>query len=191
MKSKIIILLLGVLLHLQVSAQSEGKRGMQLSVNLGINNYKSEVLDLSLLYKTRKNFTYSVGFGGFNTDKYGPGFLTAFLNFGKIWAIKNSRFFINAKTGPVYNAEFSLGNIFNFHYHLGTDSGSGASSGTTTPPPKEKKYFPIGLQSSVSGSYQVFKFAQIELGVNSNLNSQKSFAGIFLGVKFTWDWKNK
>jgi len=39
-------------------------------------------------------------------------------------------------------------NIFDFTLDFGT--GGGTSSGTPRPPsPKEKKYFPVGLQSSV------------------------------------------
>ena len=174
-----------IFLCTQLSAQQKGKKEMQFAFTFGLNNYGSEVFDLSALYKTKNNFTYGVGVGGFNTDNYGPTFFTAFFNVGKIWAIKNSRFFINAETGPVYNAEFDLGNLFDFHFEFGT-GGGGTSSGTSpTTPPKEKKYFPVGLQSSVSVSYQVVKHFQAELGINSNLNAQKSFVGIFLGVKLT------
>lgn len=143
-------LLPAVFLHAQLSAQQKGKKEMQFVFTFGINNYGSEALDLSALYKTKNNFTYSAGVGGFNTDDYGPTFFTAFFNVGKIWAIKDSRFFINAKSGPVYNDEFVL-NIFDFN--LDFETGGGNSSGTPRPlPPKEKKYFPVGLQSSVSAS---------------------------------------
>ncbi len=179
------ILLPLAFLYTQVSAQEKGKKEMLFAFTFGINNYGSEVFDVSALYKTKNNFTYSVGVGGFNTDNAGPTFFTAFLNVGKIWAIKKSRFFINAKTGPVYNAEFDLGNTFDFHLDFGAGT-SGTSSGTPPPPPtKEKKFFPVGLQSSVSLSYQVVKHFQAELGINSNLNAQKGFAGVFLGVKLT------
>ena len=185
MKLKIMFLLPVIFLYAQVSAKQKDKKEMQFAFTFGINNYGSEAFDLSALCKTKSNFTYSAGVGTFNTDDYGPTFFTAFFNVGKIWAIKDSRFFINVKSGPVYNAEFDLGNLFDFHFDFGT-GGGGTSSGTSpTTPPKEKKYFPVGLQSSVSVSYQVVKHFQAELGINSNLNAQKSFVGIFLGVKLT------
>ena len=136
MKMKIMFLLPVIFLYAQVSAKQKDKKEMQFAFTFGINNYGSEAFDLSALCKTKSNFTYSAGVGTFNTDDYGPTFFTAFFNVGNIWAIKDSRFFINVKSGPVYNAEFDLGNLFDFHF----GAGGGASSGTPPPPsPKEKK----------------------------------------------------
>ena len=177
----IIILFISTLLHLQVPAQLKDKGELHLSLTFGVNTYKFPVGDFSLLYKSKNNFTYGAGVGAFNTSTYTGAyrpqysnnggvyftgydnqtrFFCVFLNFGKIWAIQKSKFFINTKTGPIYNIRFN-------------------------PTQVEGRRDSYGLQSSLSASYQIAKRIQLELGVNSNLNTRQSFAGIFLGVKLT------
>ena len=179
MKSIIIILFISTLLHLQVSAQLKDKGELHMSLTFGVNTYKSPVGDFSILYKSKNNFTYGVGGGQFNTSTYTGAYRPeytngsfyggndnhtrygcVFLNFGKIWAIQKSKFFINTKTGPIYNIRFNPTHV-------------------------EGRRDSYGLLSSLSASYQIAKPIQLEIGVNSNLNTRQSFSGIFFGVKFT------
>ena len=79
----------------------------------------------------------------------------------------------------MYNAEFDLGNLFDFHF--GAVGRSFVRHSTITKRKKNSRW----IAKQCFGKLPGVKHFQAELGINSNLNAQKSFTGIFFGVKLT------
>jgi hypothetical protein len=146
----------------------------------GFTQEKLFNLDMSVLYKTKRNTTFSTGFDFYSSrpkpdptlPHYNPNpstnlYLALYFNIGKVIPTKNPRLFFHLQTGPSYTALFDDGGSDVYSFSLNT-----------------KGYLPIGLHSSAAVVYQPFKFMQVEAGINSNIAAVKSYGGLYLGIRF-------
>ena len=178
-----------LLLLVSVNTFSQRPHTLHFTAKGGITQARLFNLDMSAVYKTKKNFTFSSGFDFYaDHPKSGPAvypyynfvstsaenYMAMYFNIGKVIPTKNPGLFFHLQTGPSYTALWDVGLFDDYGFSLST-----------------KGRFPIGLHSSGSVVYQPFKFMQIEAGINSNISAVKSYGGIYLGIRFGGGRKQK
>lgn len=172
---------LSVFLFLSLQSFCQRPYTLHFSAKGGVTQAGLFNLDLSAVYKTKRNITFATGFDFYGDHpKSGPpvypyynsvstsveNYLAMYFCVGKIIPTKNPKLFFHLQTGPSYTSLWDSGSS-DYGFSLNT-----------------KGYLPIGLHSSASVVYQLFKFMHIETGINSNIASVKSYGGLYLGIKF-------
>lgn len=171
-------LLLSLLLVVSTNAFAQRPYTLHYVAKGGITQEKLLNIDMSVMYKTKKNTTFSTGFDFYSSrpkpnpslTHYNPNpstnlYLAMYINIGKVIATKNPKLFFHLQTGP----SFTCLPAYNDNYSLSLNN---------------KGLFPLGLHNSASAVYQLFKFMQIEAGINSNISAVKSYGGLYVGIRF-------
>lgn len=175
---KKIKILLPAFMFLSLQSFCQRPYTLHFSAKGGVTQSKLFNLDMSVLYKTKKNITFSTGFDfygsrakpnlslhGYDPNPSDDTYLALYFNMGKVITTKNPNLFFHLQTGPSYTSLYEPGDYFGF----------GLS---------HKGLLPLGLHSSASVVYQPFKFMQVEAGINSNVSEVKSYGALFFGIRF-------
>ena len=169
-----------ILLFASVNGFSQRPYTLHFVAKGGVTQAKLFNLDMSVLYKTKKNTTFSTGFDFYSSrpkadpslPHYNPNpstdlYLALYFNIGKVISTKNPNLFFHLQTGPSFTSRPEENDYYGLSISL-----------------NNKGLFPLGLHSSAAVVYQPFKFMQVEAGINSNISAVKSYGGLYLGIRF-------
>ena len=176
MNYKKIFLLL--FLIISINGFSQRPYTLHFAAKGGLTQEKLFNLDMSIVYKTKKNTTFSTGFDFYSSQPkpdpslphFDPNpstdlYLSMYFNIGKVITTKNPRLFFHLQTGPSYTTLFDPDDNYSFSLN-------------------NKGLLPLGLHSSAALVYKPFKFMQVEAGINSNIAAIKSYGGLYFGIRF-------